>query len=146
MRIAIAAALRAACAARAPQLPVVVTVGALPPAPSVESSPSPAPPPAAAPPSDASKPSPEQLADLCRVVPVEGDDGKPRLDLARVDCEPPAGTPGPECLAGALFAASVSGVARDRIWFVYRVSPAEQVPAGQFRHPRLHLGSGPGYD
>jgi hypothetical protein len=88
---------------------------------------------------------PERLGDLCQVVAVDGEDGKPRPDLARVDCQPPAGTPGPDCLAGAIFAASVGGVARDRVWFVYRISPAEQVPAGQFRIAVLYFDSAEAY-
>jgi hypothetical protein len=88
----------------------------------------------------------EQLADLCKVVAVEDEQGKPRPELARIDCEPPRGTPGEDSLAGALFAASAAGVARNRIWFVYRVSPAEQVPAGQFRIAVVYLDSAETYE
>src|SRR5439155_12300644 len=68
----------------------------------------------------------------CHVAPVVGEDGKPRPDVARIQCELPVGTAGSHSLAAALLTAGVEGVARDRIWFVYRVSPAEQVPIGQF--------------
>src|SRR4051812_10880856 len=128
MRIVLALAVLAGCASRVPPPSLVVNVPPLTPPPPAE--PPPAPPPTPAAPSSTT---PEQLADTCRVVPIDGEDGKPRPDLVRVECEPPHGTPGGDPLAAALFAAAAEGVARDRIWFVYRISPAEQVPAGQFR-------------
>jgi hypothetical protein len=141
MRIAAALALLAGCAARAPQqLPSVAVASLTPPPPPAPVEPPPAPPP---PPGALT---PEQLGDLCRVVAIDGEDGKPRPDLARVECDPPTGTPGPECLAGALFAASVGGVARNRQWFVYRISPAEQVAAGQFRIAVLYFETAEAYE
>jgi hypothetical protein len=139
MRILTALALLAGCAARVPQQPVVVTVAPLP-----EPPPTPAPAPPAAPPDPADLTA-EHLADRCQVLAVDGEDGKPRPDLARVECEPPPGTAGPECLAGAVFAAAASGVTRDRPWFVYRISPAEQVPAGHFRIAVVYLDSAESY-
>ncbi len=141
MRIVLALAVLAGCASRVPPPSLVVNVPPLTPPPPAE--PPPAPPPAPAPPSAAS---PELLADSCRVVAIDGEDGKPRPDLVRVECEPPVGTPGADSLAAALFAAAAEGVARDRIWFVYRISPAEQVPVGQFRIAVLYWDSAEAFD
>jgi hypothetical protein len=141
MRIALAMMLVAGCAARFTQPVQTGSVAPLAPPPPSE----PAPPP---PPADPSVPklTAEQLADLCKVVAVDDEQGKPRPSLARIDCEPPRGTPGESSLAGALFAASVAGVARNRIWFVYRISPAEQVPAGQFRIAVVYLENAQAYE
>jgi hypothetical protein len=134
MRIALALVLATGCVAGVPKQQNVLPVGALTPAPPSPPAATDEPRPAVSAPISA-----EQLADRCQVVAIEGEDGEPRADLARVECEPPQGTPGPDCLAGAIYAAAVAGVARDRIWFVYRISPAEQVPAGQFRVAVLYL-------
>jgi hypothetical protein len=141
MRIALAMLLVAGCARFTQQPPPAVSVAPLPPAPP----PGPPAPPPPADPAATPKLTAEQLADLCEVVPVQDEQGKPRPSLARIDCEPPRGTPGEDSLAGALFAASVAGVARNRIWFVYRISPAEQVPAGQFRIAVVYLENAQAY-
>src|SRR5216110_1023252 len=110
MRIALAMLLVAGCAARfRQQPPPAVSVAPLPPPPPPE----PGPPPPPADPAAGPRPTAEQLADLCKVVPVEDEQGKPRPALARIDCEPPRGTPGEDSLAGALFATSMAGVARN---------------------------------
>jgi hypothetical protein len=137
----VALALLAGCAVKAPVQPAPVNIGALAaPAPAPEPA---APPPAASP--AAVQLSAEQLADDCQVVSVENEEGSTRADVARVECQPPAGTPGAECLRAALFAASTAGIARNRLWFVYRISPAEDVPAGRFHIAVVYLEDAQAY-